>query len=107
MTLVQASIFDAPAAERARDDAIEITAIANRPWVERALGAVKTLAAIGEPFTTDDVWRMVGDAPDERRAMGAVMRQAGRDRIVRSLNEWRLSERVECHRRPLRVWTRY
>jgi hypothetical protein len=36
--------------------------------------------------------------------MGAVMRQATKDGLVRPTDAWALSAWSQCHRRPKRVW---
>lgn len=40
----------------------------------------------------------------EPRALGALMREAARAGDIEATDAWALSERVACHRRPLRVW---
>lgn len=101
--------YDAECAEAARDEAIDrVEANADRIWTEGALEAVRGLALCRDEFTTDDVWdrlEVAGyDLPRERRAMGAVMRQAARDRLVVKSDRVVNSRRVECHARPVAVW---
>jgi len=77
-------------------------------WFQSALDTVKILAERKEPFTTDDVWDLLKTRQTtethEPRAMGAVMRQAKSIGLVAPTSEYRLSRRIECHQRPIRVW---
>lgn len=79
---------------------------ANPEWVQRARLAVGLLAGQRETFTTDDVWaRLDGRvATSERRAMGAVMRWATREGLIRASGGYVPSTRAECHGRPVAVW---
>lgn len=92
------------AAQVARDEAIDrVERHAPVAWRVSALGAVRQIALRARAFTTDDIWDLVGPPP-EPRAMGAVMRRAGRLGIARPTNRTQQSKRPECHARPLRVW---
>ena len=73
-------------------------------WFRGAMNAVRYLVAQRRPFTTDDVWSHVEGQTHEPRAMGAVMRQAQRDGLIKPSGEYRKSLRPECHRRPIQVW---
>lgn len=81
---------------------------ADTDWLRDAARAVRTLAAQREPFTTDDVWALLNATSTatthEPRALGAVIRQAQRDELIRTTGEWRKSTRPECHTRPCAVW---
>lgn len=81
---------------------------ANGEWLRDAQQAVRTLADGGKPFTTDDVWALLAitstAATHEPRALGAVIRQAQRDELIRHTGDWRKSTRPECHTRPCAVW---
>lgn len=97
--------FDAERAERAREEAIDrVERHARAAWLEAALGTVRQLAVERPTLTTDDVWLALGSAPREPRALGAVMRKAEGLELIEPTNQWALSTRVACHRRPLRVW---
>ena len=98
---------------RLRDDAIDqVEAGTRTDWNATARRAVAAVADRLERFTTDDVWdeldRIAGGRwdPPEPRAMGAVMRWAARQGIARPTRETTPSERPDCHRRPVRIWTR-
>jgi hypothetical protein len=100
---------EAEGAESARDEAIaQVEANADREWKTAALGAVRWLAANRVEFTSDDVWRLLPDqsaaTTHEPRALGAVMRKAARDGLVRKTDRVVNSTRVECHARPVAVW---
>lgn len=81
---------------------------ANGEWLRDAQQAVRSLAARREPFTTDDVWGLLSATSTatthEPRALGAVIRQAQRDELIRHTGDWRKSTRPECHTRPCAVW---
>ena len=96
--------FDARAAAAARDKAVEDARIGAYDWIDFAMAAIRSVAARGKPFTTDDVWELLGEHPAEPRAMGAAMTRARHEKLCKASQEWRLSSRVACHRRPLRVW---
>lgn len=90
----------------ARDEAIRrVDVNADSDWKDEAYRVVAALAAHRPRFTTDDVWgRLSGVGTHEPRAMGAIMRQAARDGLIRATSEYQQSGRVACHARPLRVW---
>jgi len=60
---------------------------------------------LGE-FTTDDVWRILGDVPGphDGRAMGAAMREAQLAGLVRPTDRFKNSTQVSNHGRPKRLW---
>jgi hypothetical protein len=103
------------AAEQAKARAIDVVeANADEQWLGEALAAVARVAGTVDKFTTDDVWAALasrswlsGKGPVERRAMGAVMRMAMRQKIARPLNELRPSVSSVNHSRPLRVWRKW
>lgn len=86
---------------RARDHA-------NQVWLRDARRAVEVLAAKMLPFTTDDVWALLEKvsvaATHEPRALGAVMRQAQRDGLIRRTGGWISTTRPQAHTRPCAVW---
>jgi hypothetical protein len=103
----QRDLFDRPRAEQAREESIEqVSANADPAWKDSALEAVRSVALAHATFTTDDVWRALGKMPEgaEPRAMGGIMRLAQSRGLCSPLLEHRLSARVSCHSRPLRVW---
>jgi len=85
---------------------------AGSAWMERALAAIRRVAAGGVPFTTNDVWRAMGDdtGPRERRAIGAAMQKAARLGMIRA----RVCDRCghqetrdgpeRNHGRPMALW---
>ena len=105
----QPTLFDALAAIKARDQAIaQVERNADPMWKHNAWTVILMFARSGEPFTTDDVWEYMHqngmETPREPRAMGAVIANACRDRIIESTGRYVQSQRPECHRRPVRVW---
>lgn len=102
------NIFDWHAAQIARDAAIEqVGANASVWWMDNALAAIRQCARALPEFTTDDVWRVLGQSEGmENRAMGAAMRKAAQDGIITPTDRYRNSEQVSCHGRPKRLWRR-
>jgi len=94
--------------EAARDKAIDrVEAAAPEAWKSTARDIVRRLATTGDRFTADDVWAALKEAgagsPPEPRALGAIVREFVRARLIAPAG-WELSSRPECHRRPVRVW---
>lgn len=108
--------IDEPFKPWQRRDATEATARRERSiaQVERnaepdlralLLRTVRDVAERAPTLTSEDVrLAYVGDEPHEPRVLGAVMREAKRQGWIAPMDEWRLSVRPECHRRPQRVW---
>lgn len=100
--------FDPIAANTAREQAIQQVAeharIDHRKACEAALAAV---IAAGEPFTTDDVIKILGDIYAEirePRLLGAVIQAASRAGQIVPTGQWVNSHRVENHGRIVRQW---
>lgn len=87
-----------------RERGLDRVEAGNPHWIEDASAAVRYIAARREFFTSDAIWKLVGSAPSERRAMGAVMRRALRDGIAERTDRTANSTRADCHCRPIRVW---
>lgn len=105
----QRNLFDAKASAEARDESIEkADRAARHDWAKAAEDAVRKLARRRAEFTTDDVWKLLeaytGPTTHEPRALGAVMRRASGDGLIKATDRTALSTRVACHRRPVRVW---
>lgn len=101
-----------PASGRARrDTALEqLTAAANQRFLDRALEAIRRLAARGDPFIVDDVWTEMAatggpsPSPTDNRAMGAALVVARRNRWIAATATFRASAQPQCHANPRRVW---
>ena len=95
-------------AEHTRDIAIaRVDGAADPMWRAAAERVIRDLARSGSDFTTDDVWArldLTGITTREPRALGAVLKDAGKRGYVRATDRFRNSTRVECHARPVRVW---
>lgn len=109
MSQMDLEFNNAAAGERRREEAIDRVELNAVPdFLDAALACVRYLVLRGGVFTADDVWRQLKErgvpAPREPRAMGAVMRAAAAEGIVKPTDTWKLSTRPACHRRPLRVW---
>jgi hypothetical protein len=93
--------------ESARNHAIsQVENNARTDWLNAAAETVITLATRHHEFTTDDMWDALQhiDAPHEPRAMGAVMVQAARRKIIIKTDRVQNSRRIECHARPIAIW---
>lgn len=87
----------------------DVEASAHDDWLAAARLAVQELVRIGRDFTTDDVWERLTarevPPPHEPRAMGAVMRWAGRANLATLAPLPHVkSNRPENHARPIPVW---
>lgn len=104
----QPSLFDAAAADTARDQALaRVEANADQDWKDRARAVIQELARTRVYFTTDDVWQELAKQDvetHEPRAIGALMRQAAADHLIAPTNRYEPSARPACHGRPVRVW---
>lgn len=103
------NLLDIIAANEARDRAIRRVGTSSRPeWRAAIRAAICDIAATHSTFTTDEVWQYCEDHgisnPSEPRALGAVMRDVASSGVIEPTNEYRLSARPTCHRRPIRVW---
>jgi hypothetical protein len=103
------TLFDQPAAVEARDRAIERADRAADPdWKRAVMHTIESLSRLRRTITTDDVWDTVhkwtSAAPAEPRAIGAVMKDAARAGLIRATDRYVVSQRPECHGRPIRVW---
>lgn len=96
-------------AQQAKRDAIDqVERGADADWMDQAQIAVAAIAAAVQQFTTDDIWKLLGEwnvaLPRERRVMGAAMRRCVQDGLCVPTWQHRQSERAVNHARPLRVW---
>ena len=99
--------FDAHASTLARDRSIQqVDEHAELEWKAAAEEAVRAAARELHRFVADDVWKRIPDdvRPHEPRALGPVMLRAQREGVIEPTGDFRLTERVSSHRRPLRVW---
>ncbi len=94
-------------AKAATDEAVaRVEEHADPEWKVRALDAINTCALSFPHFTTDAVWALLDGGPEthERRALGAVMRDAARRGWIESTERTEQAARVVAHQRPQRVW---
>lgn len=94
-------------AEAARDAAIaDVARGAPTEWLAAATALIESFPP-GRLFTTDDLWRELGEnRPPEPRAMGAVVKHAAQVGLIRSTGHYWKSSRAACHARPCAVWER-
>ena len=86
-----------------RDRALEqVDEHADEAWKAEAVATVEFLIASGKPWTTDDVWAVVGECR-EPRALGAIIREARRAGRIVSIG-YQQSTRAANHARPVAVW---
>lgn len=93
--------------ERLREEALaRVKANTSKQWRDAALVTVRLIAHELDEFTTDDVWFVLDGkyATHEPRAMGAIMLQAARARVIVATDRYVKSARPGCHARPIRVW---
>jgi len=105
------NLLDIIAATEAKEKAIAQVATATNPeWFAECYRIVVATATNTNEFTTDDIWQALADAklptPHEPRAIGAVLRHAAANKLIRPTDRYRPSQRVACHARPIRVWTK-
>jgi len=89
------------------EEAIErVEAAADPDWLDAAAAAVIQAATHLETLTVDDVWTYMPEdvSTHDNRAMGPVMRRAMVAGLIEPTSDYRLSEQVQCHRNPRRVW---
>jgi hypothetical protein len=97
--------FFAKRGEELRDSGIQkADEHADPKWRRDALATVRRCAESRSLFTTDLVWEHMESETHEPRAMGAVMLRAQKLGWIQPSENWELSRRPECHRRPIRVW---
>jgi len=104
------NLLDIIAATEARDAAIaQVASATDADWKAEVWAVIERFAA-GDEFTTDTIWQACHDegiaTPREPRALGAIMVEAARSRLVAATDRYVASRRVACHARPIRVWVR-
>lgn len=110
MTTTQPSIFDAPAAIAARDDAIDrADTYADDAWKRAAIASLRRVAQRTELFIVDELWAEMeaahpGLTTHEPRALGAVMLAAQKRGWIEQTDSYAPSSRPSCHRNPRKVW---
>ena len=105
----QLGLFDAAKGEAAKEEAIaRVEVNASRAWLDAAWDALLWACRGLAEMTSDDVWDRLWDrnvpAPHEPRALGPVMRRAGREGLLRPTSTFRPSAMPQNHRRPVRVY---
>ena len=104
----QPNLLDQLAEGRARrDQAIDqADDHADPDWKDHARRVLAELAATGQRFTTDELWRRLdaaGIVTHERRALGGIVRQAVNAGLIAPVG-WAESTRPEAHAAPKRVY---
>ena len=96
-------------ADAAAAEAIErVGANADADWKRQARQAIRAVLLTHDEFTTDDVWDLLDREnvkTHDRRAMGAIIREFSRNGAIAATGTYVKSSRVECHSRPVAVWT--
>jgi|JI10StandDraft_1071094.scaffolds.fasta_scaffold94923_5 hypothetical protein len=95
--------------EREKDRAIYASGVfSNQEWRIEAEAAVTLLAKRGNPFTTDEVLRLLKEVnvtTHDNRALGAVMNKFHKEGLIKPVgirkSIWR-----DAHRRPKTEWSR-
>lgn len=79
---------------------------ANEYWKAEAYATVRIFCLRGKPFTSEDVSKTLsakGIKTHENRALGAVMREACKEGLIRGVG-FSNSTRPESHTYPKRIW---
>lgn len=79
------------------------------PWVLTAESVIGRLAVSLREFTSDEVWAeldrcQIRVPAEQRRSIGAAFKALQARGTIVATEAHRLSKRVECHGRPVRVW---
>lgn len=84
----------------------QVESNADPDWLRAALVAARKVCTDHQEFSTDRVWEQLDgiEMPHERRVMGALLRKVKALGWAVPTNRTELSNRPECHRRPVRVW---
>lgn len=93
--------YAAGVAETLRDAGMQAS-LWDRDWSEEARQTIEILAATGAPFTADDVREHAGE-PSSTGALGAVMKAAQRDGVIKLIG-YRRSRRLPRHGGVSAVW---
>lgn len=80
-----------------------VDAVADEAWKTRADSAIATLAAKGEPFTSEDVRELAGDPPGHPNAMGPRFYRASVRKLIVQVGT-RKARRASLHSHPLGLW---
>jgi len=90
-------------AEEGQDRSLEN---AKEEWIDHAYEAIIRVAKYNKEFIVDKVWDyMDGDVhTHEKRAMGALIRDAARNGIIEPTDKYQPSTQKNCHGNPRRVW---
>lgn len=84
---------------------------ANGEWKAKAYEIIRALALEHSEFTADEVWDRIDRDENfpyqhEASALGAVVRNAIKDRVITvKPGAYKESRRPSAHRKPMRVWT--
>lgn len=105
----QLSLFDYAESVKARDEAItQVEANAEPAWKTACWTMIHNLACDRAELTTDQIWEALHlaevEMPHENRAIGALMIRAAKEGWIVATDRYVNSERVACHRRPIRIW---
>lgn len=99
-------LADEAAAGATKNTSTKVKTNAPPEWKQAAIAAVHSVASRKLTFTTDDVWKELGDRNHmhDNRAMGAIMRQATKLRYCSATETTQKTNRASNHHRPLTVW---
>ena len=80
---------------------------ASTDFLECAQKTLLSLVEARRPFTAEDVLVVceeVGAVTPEPRALGAVIKQASQNKLIRPTGRWVKSTRAKSHARPMCEW---
>ena len=88
--------------------AVALTASDIQDWKTQFRRHARILAALGEPFTSEDIIEHVGlprnSEMNQNNAVGAMMNALAKEGVIRKTKERRLSKRPLSHGREIAVW---
>ena len=99
--------FSASKSRQKREEALDRVA-RRQDWCHMAEEGITRLALAGEPFTSDDLLKLVPELEgcEEPRVIGAAFRLASNAEVIVPTGQYVDSNRVASHRRPKREWVK-
>jgi len=103
------TLFDLDLGEKAKELGQLQAGSADRAWEWRrqAEATIWDLASSGQPFTADDVIRLVGlpsYGPNQNNSVGAIFTACAKRGWITKTGSYRKARRAASHARMLAVW---
>ena len=103
----QFNLFDDASSRAARDQAMRVVEEhASLGFADAAYDAGVRCAENNRLFIVDEVWGYLpeGVTTHDLRAMGPVMKRLQRDKVIEPTDQYRFTNKVTSHKRPMIVW---